>query len=425
MKLTIENIGSLKTATIDLKDITVIAGENDSGKSTIGKVFFALIQAFSNYPILLQNERKQYIQSQIERIYFELRRNFDLAHYPDIRETFSISRTFRRSEILDDSILMEMTMMLNRLYEISPEKSPILKHSQARLDNLREYVSVKLSEKEAIANSILKALQSEFSGEIVRKPQSEPARIILADGETTILNLLLTDEKILDFQGEEEIEFNDATFVDGPAVIQFHNAMSGFSPLGESHRQSESMPFHTLDLSQKLRNGGFNLFSIGKGDAFELSNTYKGKLYFDKEKKSFLLDKGSYHISSNNIASGVKALGLLDMLIEGDYIREHTLLILDEPETNLHPKWQIEYAKMLCKLSKAGATILITTHSPYMVEALKGYVGKYKINGGFYVSRRNPAGEIEYNDCTRDITPIITALSEPLSDLIDEISDDF
>jgi predicted ATPase len=40
MKLTIKNIGVIKEADIELSGLTVIAGENDSGKSTVG--FFLL-----------------------------------------------------------------------------------------------------------------------------------------------------------------------------------------------------------------------------------------------------------------------------------------------------------------------------------------------------------------------------------------------
>jgi predicted ATPase len=40
MKLVLENIGLLKKAEINLNHLTVIAGENDNGKSTVGKVIF-------------------------------------------------------------------------------------------------------------------------------------------------------------------------------------------------------------------------------------------------------------------------------------------------------------------------------------------------------------------------------------------------
>ena len=37
MKLSIENLAKIKKADIELNGITIIAGENDSGKITVGK----------------------------------------------------------------------------------------------------------------------------------------------------------------------------------------------------------------------------------------------------------------------------------------------------------------------------------------------------------------------------------------------------
>ena len=42
MKLKCENIGKLSSAEVELKTITVIAGFNSTGKSTIGKLFYSI-----------------------------------------------------------------------------------------------------------------------------------------------------------------------------------------------------------------------------------------------------------------------------------------------------------------------------------------------------------------------------------------------
>jgi predicted ATP-dependent endonuclease of OLD family len=45
MELRLKNIGTIEDSNIKLNGLTVIAGENDTGKSTLGKVLFALIKA--------------------------------------------------------------------------------------------------------------------------------------------------------------------------------------------------------------------------------------------------------------------------------------------------------------------------------------------------------------------------------------------
>lgn len=43
-----------------------------------------------------------------------------------------------------------------------------------------------------------------------------------------------------------------------------------------------------------------------------------------------------------------------------------------EPEINLHPEWQVEYAKTLVDLQKEfGLKIVITSHSPYFMRAIE------------------------------------------------------
>ena len=42
MKLRIKNFAKIEDADINIDGITVIAGENNTGKSTVGKIFFSL-----------------------------------------------------------------------------------------------------------------------------------------------------------------------------------------------------------------------------------------------------------------------------------------------------------------------------------------------------------------------------------------------
>lgn len=45
MKVELKNINKIRNASIELNSLTVIAGANDSGKSTVGKILFSTIKA--------------------------------------------------------------------------------------------------------------------------------------------------------------------------------------------------------------------------------------------------------------------------------------------------------------------------------------------------------------------------------------------
>ncbi len=42
MKLHLKNVGKVRSAAIEINGITVIAGENNTGKSTVGKALFSV-----------------------------------------------------------------------------------------------------------------------------------------------------------------------------------------------------------------------------------------------------------------------------------------------------------------------------------------------------------------------------------------------
>ena len=48
MRLKIENIGKVRNADVKLNGVTVIAGENSSGKSTVGKILFSVVKAVAD-----------------------------------------------------------------------------------------------------------------------------------------------------------------------------------------------------------------------------------------------------------------------------------------------------------------------------------------------------------------------------------------
>lgn len=73
-----------------------------------------------------------------------------------------------------------------------------------------------------------------------------------------------------------------------------------------------------------------------------------------------------------NLSSGVKSFAVLEWAISHGCLAENGTLILDEPEINLHPEWQIKYAQLIVKLQKIlNLNIVVTTHSPYFMEAIE------------------------------------------------------
>ena len=72
-------------------------------------------------------------------------------------------------------------------------------------------------------------------------------------------------------------------------------------------------------------------------------------------------------------ASIVKTLSSLVVYLK--YIaKENDLIIIDEPEINLHPNNQIIIARILVRLANKGFRILVSTHSDYIIREFNNMV---------------------------------------------------
>ena len=93
-------------------------------------------------------------------------------------------------------------------------------------------------------------------------------------------------------------------------------------------------------------------------------------------------------------------------------------MIIEEPEARLHPKWQVEYAKILVQLVKKGVKVLVTSHSPDFIEAISKFSEEIKEKTKFYLSELTEEGNAVITDKTGDKESIFSPLSKPFKELI-------
>lgn len=400
MRLNIQNFGIIESASVNINGLTVICGENDSGKSTIGKLLFAMIKASQKY-------EEELGEGVISQIFLNLSRISVLLLQGDRDESLrNISIYFRRLD--PDEILL--TKDLSSLYSIIDDNV-----SDLSLKNkIYEYIS-KIdiliqntpNEKKAKENALKKALYSEL-----KNFSHKSSEIKLNDlNNDTIIKFNSDKKGVSNIVFDKPMLLDDVTYIENPFILQFRRMfLNAITLLDESNTTRswvrEKVSLHLKDLARKLSVLDPKTIEFSENKLQKLSNNISelidGSFYYDEEQDDFILNRNGHVFSSMNIASGIKALGLFNSLLKGGFVNERSLLILDEPETNLHPKWQNEYAKLLCNLVKSNIKIIIATHSPYMISALEHY-SKDIENKNFYWARKDYSESVIFEDETSSI----------------------
>ncbi len=78
---------------------------------------------------------------------------------------------------------------------------------------------------------------------------------------------------------------------------------------------------------------------------------------------------GNYPLTAT--AAGVKWFGLWQALGKAGALHSGRFIIIDEPENHLHPRWQVECARLLVTLASRGLSLMVTSHSPYFIEGVE------------------------------------------------------
>lgn len=412
MKLSIQNIGVVKKADINIDGLTVICGENDTGKSTIGKTLFALVKGIIGYEEDIQEELSYELITRFRQISRVIRQEIDLDKlYPDQLEIIDkyispsaifLTRQIRSGKVKDGYFLpfIDLLKKMNIQEIISSDTYDKLLHHIKSIEAFLER-EINSNQKQKIA--LERAFFSEFQSLI-----TDNSNIKLEKDFKKITIRFNKKSKIIDeFFDLVNFDFGEITYIETPAVVQFFKLiMSAGVKLSEQKggRFRETVPLHTKDLTRKL----FNSDSIFSNDRFYgihemIYEAIQGDFIYNNHNNDFYLSRNGKDIPSMDIASGIKSLGIIDILIKQSILNPNDILILDEPEINLHPEWQNKYAEIICMLVERGIKVLVVTHSPYMVSALHHFSkNNNTIKRSFYLAEKDESGSY-FSDETNNV----------------------
>lgn len=428
MRLEIKNFAKIKQADIIIDGITVIAGENNTGKSTIGKILFALFNSLSNVKEKILEERLKEIESTNERIIentisdIPASRNMAARYASNLRRKIDVQirkELNSKETISDENLLSLIESATKSLWWTVTERdnyNELIGATEQIYNNTKEILN--LPEETIVLEIVSRYFNRVFHSQI------DPLLSEEDFGSEVTINIKGKEEKLF-FKNSYCNKFIDnvkimhkAIYIDNPFVI---DELSGFryhavNPMnellidlliGKSQEGVMDGVIESVRIKEKLNDIYKTLQTVVGGEI--LLNQSNGEYYL----KNNELDEP---ISFHNLSTGVKSFVILKMLLEQGRLREKDIVILDEPEIHLHPQWQIAYAELIVLLQKHfDLSVVVTTHSPYFVDALHLYSCKYGIDKKvhYYLST-NSANTVTMEPVTGKIDLIYKKMASPI-----------
>lgn len=398
MKFIVENLGGIDKAEIWLKPLTVFIGENGTGKTWTAYALAAMLggYGYEQYRDAYVDKRCDFQYEPIETAIAKCRDKGD-AHI-DIKQFFhdyaeryfnEIARTLpewlgrfmatRRVDFENLSIRADLSEYIkNRLdnlikFNIKNEHS-IGKKDGFSLNCLKEkenknlYFYIKFNQKAQLDLMPSPVLDRELRNFIVsvtfhRMHQALFHHTLLFPTErTTFITLPFPGfqepaQSIHDLGSWDNILGKTAPWLSYPVkgfLELLVNARQAFFDRKAEQKHNDQVKQY-IQLAQQLE-----------------QNILAGKVGFEEgEQQTELIyhPEGTAGMELTVSASMIKELSPLVIYLK--YLaKPGDLLVIDEPEMNLHPKAQAKLTEFLGMLVRAGLYVLITTHSPYIVDHL-------------------------------------------------------
>lgn len=418
MNIRIKDIGIVSDSTIELKGLTVITGHNNSGKTTVGKVLYSLVDAVSDIENKAANDKYSYVLEQLKNANREfscrmaMKRGIEKIDNECIRIFFL--ENYRES-IGRDKIEPFLVDLLSAIHDFSIEEEPyktiVEKDINSVLFDKKIDAEVFSYEKEKCIlvlkntldqitrdselvdyarQSIISTLDVEFSGQIQPVALKDIFSLIeMTDGKKMCFSMELFDNEIV--KTDEPVfhwmPYKNAYFIDNPFIVGDSFWVGNFTRYTAS-KNSFVDENHIINHESKLkmvinRPSKKNVFETGiVEEKYEeikekIDAILPGDFVYTPEGQFYVKD--GVNLKASNLATGSKMFSIIKLLLAKGEITEKTLLILDEPEAHLHPKWQNLFAEIMILLAKeVGCHILLTTHSPNFMLALEANMRKYK-----------------------------------------------
>ncbi len=370
MKFKFENLGSIKNGELELNDLTIICGKNNTGKTYVN---YAIYGFYKKILIGLRNtiRRNKYIERKENNYYIDLQ------------------QVYNNLDNINDYVLKEYNEML---YEVFNSEKDIFKDTKISIkhENLKnkEYF---YRECESLSSAYSRFTEAKV---IVKRENNILTVSQLEDNasESLIRDIIL--------EGTLVLVIRETLYKDSGSIFMLPAERSGVNLFFKELNVSRNDMIFNLNKNNTIEEvmNKVAKYALPVSDYINFLNSLDNKNSDGQEKFKNIaksLEKevieGSYIITEDNsiefmsISKESKkiefhiASSTAKTLFGLDYYLNHNasineFLVIDEPELNLHPDNQRKLARIIARIVNAGVKVLISTHSDYIIKELNNLI---------------------------------------------------
>lgn len=395
--LSVHDCRAIRSAEIDLSEITVLTGINASGKSTIARMFRDLVELSSEYERLLAvrmwNGRMDMWRYAIRGVRSSSKSVRALLERNIVRGLAKGALSF------SEAVEMLSLALRDVMQDLSEESVAV--HRIRRILNLDKR-----------NEGILSAFQTDAANTLEKFYRRKDRRSYVAYQDLMQGNALNEGRVTLEEAGRMVFS-NDSSRDTLDEISSIKRAIYIESPLKSIPLSVTATELNMGDAFTRVKE---DVASASFARLSELNDILSGDVDFTRDLDNdypedlrvFLGREGHwlYHrrdgadFDLEECATGIKSLAILNILHSKGWLDAETLLIIDEPEAHLHPQWIVEYARILLLLTqRLKVRIVMTSHSPDMVNAIHT-IGTSLGMGediGFYLAEEDADEKFKFN----------------------------
>lgn len=424
----IENYHAIGHADIEIDGITVIAGGNGCGKSTLSRWLYYIINIIEDYEIILMRDfhgtigrriSDLMLSASVMSVYdketykelYELKDSFDRWIYHKDYKVENLHEDYKHF------IMLFSELVKTYLSSESDENGKRRILSELNITNGCDSLTILKDKAEEFftdASSKYTILKDERNikhlWELVFSEYQEkdepPSNIQLKEDGVVILT-----KRIGTLLGIKR-----SFYVDTPLVVSLKEASNPYWREFLHYVKNKRASSAPNDKERKILKV---IESMINGKIIEEKNYNTSEMIYKAT--------SGIKVKLDKVASGFKTFAYMQRLIENGWLDNKTLLEIDEPETNLHPQWIVEFAHLLVMVNKElGTKIMIASHNPDMVSAIRYISEKEGIldKTHFYLAEQREDSELyDYKDLGNDIDPVFESFNKSYETLQKYVED--